>query len=252
MSSKSKAIRKKILDDYYNNYYEKYLFQDDMQGAGIAYFESGIDKVLRSKKISKLRKKDLSKYRVLEIGGGSGEHLKYVSFTPSKYVSVDLRKPDKELCKKNLLAAAHVAEADFVQANAENLPFKDREFDLVLGTCVLHHVDDVLAVLLESKRVVAEFGEVIFILPTDPGILNYLIKKIISYPKLRRQGLLNPEVVYAIDHRNHVGSIISQFKYVFSDSEVSLHFKPFHVNSTNLNLYLAIHARVKSAIPETS
>jgi hypothetical protein len=110
----------------------------------------------------------------------------------------------------------------------------------------------VLAVLLESKRVVAEFGEVIFILPTDPGTLNYLIKKFISYPKLRRQGLVNPELTYAIDHRNHVGSIISQFKYVFSDSKVTLYFKPFHVKSTNFNLYLALHAKVKSVIPETS
>jgi ubiquinone/menaquinone biosynthesis C-methylase UbiE len=252
MSSKSVAIRREILEDYYNNYYERYLFQKDVQGAGISYFESGIDKVLRSKKISKLRNKDLSKCRVLEIGGGNGEHLKYVSFKPLKYVSVDLRKPNKELCSKNLLASAHVAEADFVQANAEKLPFQDRDFDLVIGTCVLHHVEDVLAVLLESKRVVSEEGEVIFILPTDPGILNYLIKKFISYPKLRKQGLVNPEVVYAIDHRNHVGSIISQFKYVFSDSKVSLHFKPFRVKSTNFNLYLAIHARVSSARPETS
>ena len=54
----------------------------------------------------------------------------------------------------------------FVKGNAEVLAFKDNTFDRIVVTCVMAHVDDVLAALFEMKRVakrVAEIGILPFI-----------------------------------------------------------------------------------------
>ena len=42
---------------------------------------------------------------------------------------------------------------NFVKADAEAIPFSGNFFDRVLSTCLLHHVDDPLQVLLEMRRV---------------------------------------------------------------------------------------------------
>lgn len=133
-------------------------------------------------------------------------------------------------------------EVAFVLGDAANMPFGDQEFDLVIGTCVLHHVDDVLGVLMEAKRVCKDGGEVVFLLPTDPGLLNGLVKRLISFRKLKSIGHPNPKLIYSLDHRNYINSIISQFSFVFDSNIVTKKFRPFYIPSINLNLYVALHS----------
>jgi ubiquinone/menaquinone biosynthesis C-methylase UbiE len=47
-------------------------------------------------------------------------------------------------------------------ADAENLPFADESFDLVLGHAVLHHIPDLPRAFSEFKRVLAPGGTVLF------------------------------------------------------------------------------------------
>ena len=89
----------------------------------------------------------------MEIGGGSGEHLPFISYVPSEsYVSFDLRSMVTKEHLKNLTGEFQ-SKLSFVEGNAEALPFRDASFDRVFTTCLLHHVDDVLGVLLEARRV---------------------------------------------------------------------------------------------------
>ena len=84
MSSNDKAriIREKILNEFYSSSYQKAFFQRDIQGLGIDWFERSIEKFWSIK----------SPNNVLEIGGGSGEHLKYLKYIPKgSYISLDLR-----------------------------------------------------------------------------------------------------------------------------------------------------------------
>ena len=73
----------------------------------------------------------------------------------------------------------------FVKADAEAIPFSGNFFDRVLSTCLLHHVDDPLQVLLEMKKVTNLIGEIAIALPTVPGILNQLVERFISIPRMR-------------------------------------------------------------------
>jgi ubiquinone/menaquinone biosynthesis C-methylase UbiE len=223
-------MRDKILNDYYENVYQQYLFGRGTQSLGITYFEKAVEKFWTIQNPNS----------VLEIGGGSGEHLKYVKYIPGeKYISLDLRAPltDSHI---NQISSKLKSKLQFIQGNAEKLQFKDNEFDRVYSTCLLHHVDDVLAVLHEARRVTKIGGEIAFIIPTDPGLLNQFIKRIISYPKMRRISKVKPELFYAIEHKNHIGSILELIKFVFKNDNLQFHFRPFRIRSWNFNLLVVV------------
>jgi len=137
------------------------------------------------------------------------------------------------------------SKLSFVEGNAEALPFNDASFDRVFTTCLLHHVDDVLGVLLEARRVTEIGGEIAFLIPTDPGILNQIVKKLFSFRKMKKLTKIRPQLFYALDHKNHVGSIIEQIEFVFGDDLLTLHYRPFYLRTWNGNL-LVVAKIVKS------
>ncbi len=212
--------------------YQQYLYEGDIVGIGIRWFEKAVEKHWKSK---------VPPRDVLEIGGGSGEHLSYLGYVPeNSYTSLDLRAPvTTEYLDSQ--SPQFRSRFKFVKGDAANLPFQSGTFDRVFSTCVLHHVDDVLAVLLETRRVTELDGEIAFVFPTDPGLLNRLVKKTISYKKMRKIWDVNPALCYALDHKNHVGSIIEQIKFVFRDDLLTFHYKPFYMKTWNGNLLVVAH-----------
>lgn len=152
MNKEAKQIRSRILNEFYEESYSQYLFGASLQASGISYFEKTLE-----------TKTDLNLVlnKQLELGSGNGEHLPYVQIFPKKeYICLDLKKPitNKHL---NLSHPNLQKVVKFVQGNAETLPFKSNYFEKVTSTCLLHHVLDPLAVLLEARRVTKEEGEII-------------------------------------------------------------------------------------------
>jgi phosphatidylethanolamine/phosphatidyl-N-methylethanolamine N-methyltransferase len=239
MNSKAKAIRSEILNEFYDNTYANYCFGKSIQAFGIQYLE----KSLESK--SKLSTKPL---RQLELGSGSGEHLPYVKVIPEfEYVCLDLSLPRSD----NYLSICHPQlqkKIKFVKANAEKLPFDSEYFEKVISTCLLHHVTDPLAVLIEARRVTKIGGELIFVIPTDPGLLNQLVKRTISYRRLRKFTQYKPELILALDHVNHVGGLLELCKFVFQDDELEIDYLPFRIRSWNLNLISRVHVIKKAKV----
>ena len=90
--------------------------------------------------------------------------------------------------------------------------------------------------LLEVRRASKTGGEIAFVIPTDPGWMNQIVKKYISYPRMKKFTKLNPKLFYALEHKNHVGGILELIKYVFRNDQLELHYRPFRFKSWNLNL----------------
>jgi ubiquinone/menaquinone biosynthesis C-methylase UbiE len=231
----SDEIRGKILDSYYSEVYQNFLFSDKSGWApykkGIKYFEKSLEKLWVGDSVNS----------ALELGGGSGEHLPFIEWLPKiRYISLDLRSP---------VTAHHIDRAspqlksklEFVKGNAESIPYADGFFDRILMTCLLHHVQDPLEVLLEMRRVAKPGAEIGFVMPTDPGLLNLLLKKTFAYKSIRELSSLNPKLIYALEHRNHARSLLEQVKYVFSGDKLTIKFLPTHIPSIDLNLCIAIH-----------
>ncbi|MEO6915916.1 MAG: class I SAM-dependent methyltransferase [Chitinophagaceae bacterium] len=80
---------------------------------------------------------------VLEIGGGHNPHFRSNVVVDKFADSNDHRSGDLKLLKGQ----------KFIEADGQNLPFKDKEFDFVICNQVLEHVDDPSAFLKEQFRV---------------------------------------------------------------------------------------------------
>jgi len=94
--------------------------------------------------------------KVLEIGVGLGaDHQKYAE--GGAYLSgIDLTKRSIEHTRRRFQALGLVSELRV--ADAENLPFDDKAFDLVYSWGVLHHSPDTVKAINELFRVLRQDG----------------------------------------------------------------------------------------------
>ena len=171
---------------------------------------------------------------VLEIGGGVGEHLEFISHSFERYFLTDLKKPNPN--------SSVVANPKIVclQANAEDLPFPEQYFDRVIATCLLHHVEKPEKVFTEILRVLKPDGVATIFLTCDPGILVRTIRSITTARAAKREGFLGYKLMVARDHRNHVGSLLQMARFVFRNRNQKTSYFPFKFPSWNLNGYVII------------
>jgi ubiquinone/menaquinone biosynthesis C-methylase UbiE len=174
---------------------------------------------------------------VLELGGGDGEHLNFVSHNFEKYTIVDLRESElTEVFKKDLRISCQIA-------NAESLPFDDNSFDRVIVTCLLHHVDNPEKVLLEIDRVLKNTGTASIFLSFDPGLAVRLLRFISTARTARRLGFVGYDLMNARDHKNHIGSLIISARHVLRHRKMEEKWYPLHVRSWNINGYMILTLR---------
>lgn len=125
----------------------------------------------------RIRRKD----RVLEVGGGDNPHHRADVVVDKYPVSNDHRSGDLKVLKRQT----------FIEADGEDLPFKDKEFDYVICCQVLEHVNNPVRFLAEMFRVAKRgfietpsvIGEYLFPKESHQWILHeykstlYLVKK---------------------------------------------------------------------------
>lgn len=220
--------KKSIIEQFYSEVYDKYLNDDCLIRVANRTLEKRIE----------YNSSPQDNY-VLEIGGGGGEHIKYVSNFPQKnYIILDPRETSKPTVRKLKKLSKKIK---FVTGVAEDIPFPNCYFDRVVSSCVLAHLDDPLASLLECRRVTKVNGTLSFLVTTDPGFLNQLVKKIYSYPKLNKLSEYPANLIYALDHKNGVINLLAIIRYVFKNDNVKMNYYPFFIPSVNFNLAVIVN-----------
>ena len=98
---------------------------------------------------------------MLEIGSGTGANL--ACYGPA-VTSLTLTEPEPAMLRRLQRKASQQAPAPRVlRAPAEDLPFEDDSFDVVVCTLVLCGVDDQPRALRELRRVLRPGGQVLFL-----------------------------------------------------------------------------------------
>lgn len=97
--------------------------------------------------------------RVLEIGCGSGMGLAYLQRRAAVAVGGD---PSEALLAE---ARRHLPDMQLVQLGAEQLPFPDRSFDVVLMLEVIYYIPDLGRAFAECRRVLTPGGRLMVSLP---------------------------------------------------------------------------------------
>lgn len=122
--------------------------------------------------------------RILEVGCGVGAQTQILleRFPTLSIVGVDASPVQLERAKKHLPEALKTKRVEFLQGNAERLPFTNDTFDGAFICWLLEHVSDPLAILQETKRLLKSGGilyctEVMnatfFVHPYSPATLQY-------------------------------------------------------------------------------
>ncbi|MFY7839910.1 MAG: class I SAM-dependent methyltransferase [Lacibacter sp.] len=119
--------------------------------------------------------------KVLEVGGGHNPH-------PRSNVVVDkFTGDDNQHRGADLKVLSH---QQFLEADGENLPFKDKEFDYVICCHVLEHVPDPVKFLQEQFRV-AKKGYI-----EIPSLLGELLAQKESHKWIMHE---HKDVLYLVD-----------------------------------------------------
>jgi ubiquinone/menaquinone biosynthesis C-methylase UbiE len=227
--------KSELINEYYDKYFDD-LCNSGVQGRGSSYMHKQIEKYWINDNPSE----------ILEVGVGDGSHFKYAKFKKNltvKLTGLDMRLPKKAFSELKL--GESKLSINWITGSVEKIPLDDNSFDRVTSTCLLHHVDDPYAAMLEMRRVTRVSGEISIGLPTDPGILNRSIKKVYTYRKAKKLGLENPALVYSLDHQNHIFGLVEIAKHIFRKDELRIRYLPFRIKSSNLNLLVVISVKKK-------
>ena len=107
---------------------------------------------------------DIKAKNILEVGCGRGGGLSYINsyFSPNKVTGIDLNKKAIDFCNKFYSKSNSV----FIQADAQDLPFSESSFDIVINVESSHRYPKVELFINEVYRVLKPGG---VLLLTDFG-----------------------------------------------------------------------------------
>ena len=174
---------------------------------------------------------------VLEVGAGTGEHFPYVRHSFDSYLETDVRIPEG-------MSDPTDPRRRFEIADAQALHFEDHQFERVIATCLLLHLPDPEAALIEWRRVTKAGGLVSMLVPCEPGIMVRSTRQLLTMPAVRRSGFQGYKLFNARDHRNHARAIDLLVRHVFRHDDLDIYRYPLRVNSWNLNAFTVYSARV--------
>ncbi len=178
--------------------------------------------------------------KVLEVGAGTGIHLRFVRHAFDEYWITDLNTPFLERA-----VAADTPRSKGVvrisQQDATSLTFPDDTFDRVIAAHVLEHLVDPHRVLREWARVLRPGGVLSLVLPCDPGIAWRIGRAVGSRGKFVKAGI-DYDYWMAREHVNPINNLASFVRHYFEDVDES--WLPLRVPSMDLNLFYIAHARV--------
>ena len=176
--------------------------------------------------------------KILEVGGGSGQHINFVKCHFVQYECTDLALPITPPQHKD------DKRIKFSIADVENLRFKEAEFDRVIVTCLLHHLEKPVDALNEIRRVTKNGGLVTILLSSDPGMFFRLTRSLTADRFLRKRGISNVKLLRAVEHRNHAGSLIAMISDTFLMDKMQSKSFPIKGLSWNLSLFYVFQIRI--------
>lgn len=180
--------------------------------------------------------------QVLEIGAGTGEHLRHVKHDFDSYLLTDHDQKALDVAKNKLEQVQSRGCFKFSKTNGYKLDYKSNSFDRTIATHVLEHIPNPHLAIKEWARVTKNNGVLSILIPTDPGIAWRLGRKIGPRRNALKQGIAY-DYVMAREHVNSCVNLLALLKHYFPQAEES--WWPFKLPSVDANLFVAINVIIK-------
>jgi phosphatidylethanolamine/phosphatidyl-N-methylethanolamine N-methyltransferase len=219
-----------LVDDYYANHYAR------VHGSG------SLGAAHRAMHQALERRRSQMRFRaVLEVGAGNLEHYPFVAHSRERYIATDIRPPTCGPLVKALESGDGPADLTFQLADATRLPYADNSIDRIVAGCLLIHLPDPLAAVVEWQRVCRPDGVIDFLVPCDPGLLSRAFRRVVSEPAAARRGVGRQvyRLVNAIEHVSSFSRVAALAGAALeSDRELKTNYYPFPLlPSWNLNAF---------------
>ena len=149
-------------------------------GAGeIWNWESPAGKFRWERRVKMLTEFIQPESRLLELGCGTGYFTKEIAKTGANIVAIDISPELLKIAENNV----PLQNVSFREENAYSMTFEDKQFDYVVGSSVLHHLD-IKKAISETYRVLKDGGIIAF---TEPNMMNPQIALQKNIPYLKRK-----------------------------------------------------------------
>lgn len=180
--------------------------------------------------------------RVLEVGAGSGVHLRYLRHRFDEYLMTDANPAFLEQAAGAERQAGSPRKITIAREDATALTFEDNSFDRLIATHVLEHLPQPERVLREWARVVRPGGLITLVLPCDPGFAWRLGRRLGPRRRFTSAGI-DYDYWMAREHINSINNLITFVRFFFDDLDEQ--WLPLRIPSMDLNLFYVAHLRVK-------
>lgn len=174
--------------------------------------------------------------KVLEIGGGSTPHIKYIQHKFSEYYSLDLDSGQKlsEYMRQNF------KDINFSYYDGKNIPFNNETFDRVIISHCLEHILEPEKFTEEMVRVMKKGGVLSIALPCDPGLLWRLGRYYIKFISNIKKKIFSIDSIEISDYENaieHINSIFNLYIILREKFKIKKEtFYPFNIKLIDINL----------------
>lgn len=173
---------------------------------------------------------------VLEVGVGTGEHLRYVKHPFGTYTMLD-----RNAAMLNIVRERYNGDERNLQyhlGDVAQLPFEDASIDRLVATHVLEHIYRPHEVLREWSRVLKPGGAMSILIPTDPGVAWRVGRAIGTRNIVQGMGLPY-DYFMALEHVNPINNLVALLEYYFPKARSR--WWPFRIPSMDLNLFYVFH-----------
>lgn len=174
---------------------------------------------------------------VLEVGAGSGIHLRYVRHSFDRYFITDSSTAMLEEIAQRRTGFTG-GKVIVRKEDATNLTFPDNSVARLIATHVLEHLPQPHLVIEEWLRVLMPGGLLSVVLPCDPGAIWRLGRHFGPRARGRKRGL-NYDYVMALEHINPINNLLAIIRH-HAPNRHELWW-PCLVPSTDLNLIFAVN-----------
>lgn len=124
---------------------------------------------------------DLEGKHVLEYGCGLGQLSVLLARSGARVSTFDISAGSVEVARRRAELDGLDDRIDFEVATAEDLPYDDESFEIVVGKAILHHIDPA-AGAAHLARVVRPGGRAAFVEPMGMNPLLVLARDHLPYP----------------------------------------------------------------------
>jgi phosphatidylethanolamine/phosphatidyl-N-methylethanolamine N-methyltransferase len=173
--------------------------------------------------------------KILEIGSGTHPHRDFIKHNYKEY----------HIAETSNFAINFLKKKKFIvkKYNGKNLPYKNKNFDRIIISHCLEHINNPEDFLKEVMRKLKKGGILSISLPTDPGLLWRLGRYFVYiFINKKTYKMKNDDFYYinAIEHVNSIFNLIEIIRFNFK-GKLKDNFWPLPIKHPDINLFYNVH-----------